>query len=179
MTEEHGNYGTEPDPERTGFDEPRARGSQTDSSRLRRVRIAQTTTSTVSPEDERTWSVLSHVSVFLNVFTGLLGPVGALVIWLVYKDRSPRISFHSLQSLWYQVAWIVILAAGWTVTGILTAIIIGLLLIPVMMVATVVPFVHMAYAAHKVSRGVDYRYPYIADMIDGGRSGPAHKVRDI
>jgi uncharacterized protein len=168
MTEEHRNYSTEPDLERTGFEESKPEGSKTDSSRLRRIR-STTTASTVSPQDEKTWSILAHVSVFLNVFTGLLGPVGALVIWLINKDRSPRISFHALQSLWYQVAWIVILAVGWTVTAILTAIIIGFLLIPVMIVATVVPFIHMGYAAYKVSQGVDYRYPFVADMIDRGR----------
>ena len=48
-------------------------------------------------------------------------------------------------------------------------IIVGLLLIPVMIVLSVVPFVHMAYAAYKVYRGVDYRYPLVADLIGGGR----------
>ncbi len=127
------------------------------------------TRTSVSPQDEKTWSILAHVSVFLNVFTGFLGPVGAFVIWLMYKDRSPRISFHALQSAWYQVAWLVVLAVGWTVTGLLTAIIIGFLLIPVMIVLTVVPFVHMAYAAYKVSQGVDYRYPWVAEMVGGNR----------
>ena len=83
--------------------------------------------------------------------------------------RSPRISFHALQSLWYQVAWLVILAVGWTVTGLLTVIIIGFLLIPVMIVLTLVPFVHMSYAAYKVSQGVDYRYLWVADMVSSNR----------
>src|SRR3712207_7995508 len=47
----------------------------------------------------------------------------------VYKDRSPRISFHALQSALYQLAWIVILALGWTVTGLLTLILVGFLLL--------------------------------------------------
>jgi uncharacterized Tic20 family protein len=122
-----------------------------------------------SPKDEKTWSVLAHVSVFLNLFTGLLGPVGAFVIWLMYKDRSPRISFHALQSLWYQVAWIVILAVGWSVAGLLTIILVGFLLLPVMIVLTVVPFVHMAYAAYKVNQGIDYRYPWVADLLERDR----------
>jgi uncharacterized Tic20 family protein len=32
-----------------------------------------------------------------------------------------------------------------------------------------IPFVHQLYAAYKVYQGVDYRYPYIADRIDGGQ----------
>ncbi len=123
----------------------------------------------MSAQDERTWSMLAHLSVLLNIVTGIGGPIAALVIWLVYRDRSPRVSFHALQSLWYQVAWAVILFVGWFVTGILSIIFIGLLLIPVMLIATLVPFVHQCYAAYKVYQGVDYRFPIIADMIDGGR----------
>ncbi len=124
-------------------------------------------TTTMSPKDENTWSVLAHLSVFLNLFTGFLGPVATLVIWLVYKDRSPRIAFHALQSALYQVAWIVILAVGWTIAALLTIIILGFLLFPVMIVLSFVPFVHMAYAAYKVSQGVDYRYPLVADLVGG------------
>jgi uncharacterized protein len=51
----------------------------------------------------------------------------------------------------------VILAVGWTVAGLLTIILLGFLLFPVMIVLTFVPFVHMGYAAYKVSQGVDYR----------------------
>ena len=119
----------------------------------------------VGTQEERTWSALAHLSVFLNLFTGFLGPVAAAVIWLVYKDRSPQVAFQALQSAGYQVAWMVLLGVGWALTGLLTLILIGFLLIPVMAIATVVPFVHMAYAAYRVSKGDDYRYPLVADLI--------------
>jgi uncharacterized Tic20 family protein len=119
----------------------------------------------MSTQEERTWSALAHLSVFLNLFTGFLGPVAAAVIWLVYKDRSPQVAFQALQSAGYQVAWMVLLGVGWALTGLLTLILIGFLLIPVMAIATVVPFVHMAYAAYRVSKGDDYCYPLVADLI--------------
>lgn len=122
--------------------------------------------SDMSARDERTWSVLAHLSILLSLITGIGGFVAALVIWLVYKDRSDRVAFHALQSFWYQVAWTVVLAIGWTVTSILSLILVGLLLIPVMLVATLVPIVHQCYAAYKVNQGVDYRYPIVADMVD-------------
>jgi hypothetical protein len=62
---------------------------------------------TMRAEEERTWSVLSHLSMFLNLFTGFLGPVAALIIWLVYKDRSSRVAFNALQSMWFQIGWLV------------------------------------------------------------------------
>ena len=117
-------------------------------------------------QEERTWSVLAHLSIFLNLVTGFLGPVAALVIWLVYRDRSSGVAFQALQSMWYQVAWFVILFAGWTVTTLLMLGLIGFLLVPVMALITVVPFVHGAYAAYRVSRDGEYRYPLIADLIE-------------
>jgi uncharacterized Tic20 family protein len=120
----------------------------------------------MSPRDERTWSVLAHLSV-LAALVGLM-PLGALIIWLVYKDRSARVGFHALQALWYQIAWIGILVVGWFIALLLSLVLIGLLLLPVMLVASLVPFVHGCYAAYRVSQGEDYRYPFIADKIDGG-----------
>src|ERR671910_2787454 len=158
MSEEQRNYGVESEGSGSGGSGPGGTLS----------------TTTMNPKDEDTWSVLAHLSVFLNLFTGFLGPVAALVIWLMYKDKSSRVSFHALQSLWYQLAWMVILAVGWTVAGILTVVLIGFLLFPVMIVATLVPFVHMGYAAYKVSQGVDYCYPLVADLID--KNSPANTV---
>ena len=122
---------------------------------------------TMQTQEEKTWSVLAHLSIFLNLVTGFLGPVAALVIWLVYRDKSSRVAFQALQSMWYQVAWLVILAVGWTVTTLLMIILIGFLLVPVMALITVVPFVHSAYAAYRVSRDGEYRYPLVADLIEG------------
>ncbi len=148
MDEERSNYGVEPE---HGGSPPR--------------RI----TTGMSPRDERTWSVLAHLSVFVNLLTGFLGPVAALIVWLVYRDRSERVAFHALQSALYQAAWAVILAVGWTITGLLTVVLVGFLLVPVMMVLSVVPFVHMGYAAYKVSQGIDYRYPWVADLLERER----------
>jgi uncharacterized Tic20 family protein len=120
----------------------------------------------MSAQDERTWSILAHLSMFLNLVTGFLGPVAALIIWLVYRDRSPRVAFHALQSLWYQIGWLVILAIGWTVSALLTLVIIGFVLIPVMAVVSVVPFAQAGYAAYRVSKGEDYRYPYAANLVE-------------
>ncbi|MBA2535211.1 MAG: DUF4870 domain-containing protein [Rubrobacter sp.] len=121
---------------------------------------------TMGTQEERTVSVLAHLSIFLNLVTGFLGPVAAMIMWLVYRDRSRKVAFQALQSMWYQVAWLVILAAGWAITGLLMLVLIGFLLVPVMALITLVPFVHGAYAAYRTSRDGEYRYPLIADMIE-------------
>jgi uncharacterized Tic20 family protein len=123
----------------------------------------------MSAQDERTWSIIAHLSILLDLITAIGGPVAALIIWMVYKDRSQKVAFHALQSFWYQVAWIVILSVGWFITYILMFVLIGFLLIPVMAIVSIVPFVHQCYAAYKISQGVEYRYLIIGDRVDGER----------
>jgi hypothetical protein len=67
VSEEQRNYGVEPEPEGSGTGGSGPGGGLG--------------TTTMSPKDENTWSVLAHLSVFLNLVTGFLGPVAALVIW--------------------------------------------------------------------------------------------------
>jgi uncharacterized Tic20 family protein len=125
---------------------------------------------TMSPQDEQTWSVLSHLSVLL-LLIGLM-PFGALLIWLIYKDRSEKVRFHALQSLWYQIAWVVILVVYAFVAVLLSVVTLGIaaiVLVPLAFVIGVVPIIHGCYAAYQVSQGVEYRYPYIADRIEGPR----------
>lgn len=125
----------------------------------------------LSTQDERTWSILSHVSVLAWPLTGFL-PIAPFIVWLLYKDSSPRIGFHALQSLWYQVAWFVLGTVGGFLATVFTVLTLGLgifVVAPVAAVLGLIPFVHQLYAAYKVSQGIDYRYPFIADKIDGGQ----------
>jgi uncharacterized protein len=122
----------------------------------------------MSPQDEQTWSVLSHLSVLLAL-VGLM-PLGALLIWLIYKDRSDRVRFHALQALWYQIAWIVILVAYALVCTVLSIVVIGIFMFFLLPVLALIPVLHGCYAAYQVSQGVEYRYPYIADRIEGPRA---------
>ena len=125
--------------------------------------------SDMSAGDERTWSMLSHLSVLLSLISGVGGPVAALVIWLVYKDRSDRVAFHALQSLLYGVAWLVLIAAYTVVSLVLAIVLVGFLMLLFVPVLALIPLVHQCYAAYKVNLGVNYRYPIIADMVDRER----------
>ena len=114
----------------------------------------------MSAMDERTWSALAHLSTFLNIFTGFLGPVVAFVIWLVHRDKSPTVAHHALRSAFYQTAWLVAIVVGWTITGLLMAVVVGFLFLPVMLLVTLAPFVQASYEAYMAYLGRG-RYPYL------------------
>jgi uncharacterized Tic20 family protein len=133
---------------------------------------------TTPPSEEHNWAMLSHLSILLNLFTGFLGPIVALIIYLVYRDRSRYIAYQSLQSTIFQlVVWVgvgLVIGAMWLVTLLLSIILVGLLCVPFTLLGTIlllfVPLaslVYGVYAAVKCSHGEDFRYWLIGDWVRG------------
>jgi uncharacterized protein len=84
--------------------------------------------------------------------------VAAFILWLAYREKSPTVAHHALRSVFYQVAWLVAIAVGWTITTALMAVLIGFLLVPVMIVVTLGPFVQASYEAYMAYMGGGRRY---------------------
>jgi uncharacterized protein len=132
----------------------------------------------LSPSDERTWAMLSHLSVLLNLVTGFLGPVAALVIYLIYKDRSRYVAYHSLQSMIFQlIAWIgggIVAGLAWTISGVLATILIGCLLMPIALILSLLPLAALVYGvvgAIQTNQGQDFRYWLVGDWVRGTLTG--------
>lgn len=132
----------------------------------------------LSPADERTWAMLAHLSVLVNLFTAILGPVVAFIIYIVYRDRSRYVAYHALQSLVLQlIVWVgggIIIGAAWTIAGILSAVVIGLLLMPFACLLSFVPLVAPIYGiigAIKTSQGEDFKYWLIGDWVRNTLTG--------
>ncbi len=132
----------------------------------------------LSPADERTWSMLAHLSILLNLVTGFLGPVATLIIYMVYKDRSRYVAYQSLQSLLMQlIGWLgggIIAGVFWAFTGVLSAVIIGICLIPFAIIISLVPLAAVVYGivgAMQCNQGQDFRYWLIGDWVRGTYTG--------
>jgi uncharacterized Tic20 family protein len=114
----------------------------------RDLRIPQPT-GLMSPADERSWSALAHLSAYLNIFTGFLGPVAAFVVWLVYRERSSVVARHAMRAVIHQSVWLAVLFIGWSATLFLTAFVIGIVFWPVMGLLTLGFFAHASYEAYR------------------------------
>jgi hypothetical protein len=132
----------------------------------------------LSPADERTWSMLAHLSILLNLVTGFLGPVAALIIYMVYKDRSRYVAYQSLQSLLMQlIGWLgggIIAGVFWAFTGVLSAVIIGICLIPFAIIISFIPLAAVIYGivgAMQCNQGQDFRYWLIGDWVRNTYTG--------
>jgi uncharacterized Tic20 family protein len=147
------------------------------------------------PASEWTAAALAHASCLLTIILGpaggigaLIGPAVALVMYLGYREKSRFVAFHALQSFVYQAVGILsyaVLAAvlavwvtlAWTASGLLSAVLVGLLLMPFALLLTWVtvsllvctPFVWLGYglyASYQVYQGRDFRYWLIAEWLE-------------
>jgi uncharacterized protein len=133
----------------------------------------------LSPSDERTWAMLAHLSVLLNLVTGFLGIIAALVIYLVYKNRSRYVAYQSMQSFVFQLIWWfgggILAGLFWVLTGITSVVLIGLLCIPLSCVISLLPLAAMVYGvigAISCNNGQDFKYWLIGDWVRGELTSP-------
>jgi len=137
----------------------------------------------MSASAERTWAMLAHLSILLNLVTGFLGPVVALIIYLAFKDRSRYIAYQAMQAFVFQLVWFfgvgILAVFAWIVSLALVIVIVGLCLIPLAILISLVPVAALVYgavAAIQTSQGDDFRYWMVGDWVlpQEGTPGPVY-----
>lgn len=109
--------------------------------------------------EERNWAMLSH----LLALTGYVGVpfgnvVAPLIIYLMKKDELPFVVEQSRESLNFQIS----MSIYALISGVLTLILIGFLLLAAIWVAGVVLTI---IASVKAANGEAYRYPLTIRLI--------------
>jgi uncharacterized protein len=126
----------------------------------------------VPPNEERTWAMLAHLSILLNLVTGFLGGIIAIIIYFIYKDRSRFIAYHAMQSFIFQsITW---LGAG-LLGGLFISIgsVLGFLIIPLLclipgfliLLLTPMSLIYGIVGAVNVNNGEDFRYWQVGDWV--------------
>jgi len=132
----------------------------------------------VGPAEERTWAMLAHLSTLLNLISGILGLAAALIIYVMYKDRSRYVAYHSLQSLIFQLVFLlgggIVAGIVWAIAGILSAVVIGICLMPIALIISLVPLGALIYGiigGIQCNQGQDFRYWLVGDWVRGTLTG--------
>lgn len=132
----------------------------------------------MSPSDERTWAMLAHLSILLNLVSGVLGPIAALLIYLLLKDRSRYVAYQSLQAFLFQlIFWVgggALAAVAWAISGVLAAILIGVLCMPIAALLSLIPIGAVVYGiigGIQCSQGQDFRYWLVGDWVRKSLTG--------
>lgn len=136
----------------------------------------------LTPGDEHTWGMVAHLSTYINLLTGFGGPIAALIIYMVYKDRSRYVAYHAMQAMVFQLIWWfgggALIGLMWAIVGILSALLVGIVLIPVAIVFTPIlallpvgALIYGTIAAVQVSQGQDFKYWLVGDWVRGTLTG--------
>ena len=105
-------------------------------------------------KENKTMAMLAHL---LGIVTGF---IASLVIWLINKDK-PDMAFandQAKEALNFQIT----MAIGWVAASVLTFVLIGFLLYPLLLI---VNLIFCIMAAMKANEGVEYRYPFALRLI--------------
>ncbi len=132
----------------------------------------------LTPQEERQWAMLAHMGVLVNLVSGFLGPLVPLGIYMVYKDRSRYVAYQSLQALIFQLIWWVgggaLTGIAWAITGALSAVIIGVVCIPLACIISAMPLVALIYGVYggiQTNQGQDFKYWLIGDWFRSTLTG--------
>jgi uncharacterized Tic20 family protein len=109
------------------------------------------------PDQERLWAMLSHLLSFVAAYL-FLGFVAPLVVLLVFGPRSPYVRAHAVESLNFNLTW---LLYG-IIAVILAFVLIGFLILAILGVAYVVLVI---IASVQANNGQFFRYPLTIRFI--------------
>ena len=114
----------------------------------------------LSESDSKLWASLAH-------FGGVLGPLPALLIFLILKDRSPRVRDESKEALNFQIT----VTIGYVALAILNVVMsavfwpLGVLIGFLQFALWAANAVFSILGGLKVTGGGSYRYPFALRLI--------------
>jgi len=115
--------------------------------------------------DARNWAMVAHLSALIGLLIGF-NFVGPLVVYLVKRDDDPYLRQQAAEALNFNLSVFLYAIVAGVVTFVLTLILVGLLLIPVLIAGGVAWLVLVIVAAMKTNRGEAYRYPLTIRLVD-------------
>ncbi|RZA37018.1 MAG: DUF4870 domain-containing protein [Lysobacteraceae bacterium] len=107
-----------------------------------------------APQEDRTIALLTHLS---GIIAGFIVP---LIIWLINKDKPEKswLTDSSVEALNFQIT----IAIAYVICIVLSVIIIGGLLMPIVWIVNLIFCILGGVAANK---GENYRYPFALRLI--------------
>ena len=109
------------------------------------------------PEQERLWAMLAHLLSFVAAYL-FLGFVAPLVVLLVFGPRSAYVRAHAVESLNFNLTWLL-----YGIVGVILAFVfIG---IPILIALGIAYLVLVVIASVRANNGEFFRYPLTIRFI--------------
>ncbi len=108
--------------------------------------------------EQQTWAMIAHLSALVGFVIPFGNVIGPLVVWMIKKDEMPFVDDQGKEALNFQITVLIAVI----ICFILTFVLIGLLLLPVVGIATLVLVI---IAGIKANSGEAYRYPFTWRLV--------------
>ena len=108
--------------------------------------------------DDRQWGMFAHLSALSGVVIPFGNIIGPLVVWQVKKDTLPFAADQGKEALNFNIT----IAIAAIICGLLTLVLIGFLLLPLVGLAWLI---FTIIGAMKANNGEAYRYPFALRLI--------------
>ena len=118
-----------------------------------------------SGADARQWALIAHLSALAGLLIGF-NFVGPLIVYLVKRDEGGFVRDQAAEALNFNLSVFIYMVVGVLITVVLSFILVGLLLLPVLLAGAVAWVVLAVVAAVKANRGESYRYPLTIRFVD-------------
>lgn len=105
----------------------------------------------LSPDQERLWAMLAHLLAFVAAYVAL-GFIAPLTVLLVFGPRSAYVRAHAVESLNFNLSWLIYAVVG----VILAFLLIG---IPILIALGIAYVILVIVASVRANNGQLYRYP--------------------
>ena len=119
--------------------------------------VPPTGSALMTPEQERNWGVIAHLSGFVAAWFAL-GFIGPLLVMLIQGPRSPFVRQHAVEALNFNLSALIYAV----VSAVLIVVFIGFLMLAAVGLLYLVTTILAAMAA---SRGEQYRYPFTIRFV--------------
>lgn len=109
------------------------------------------------PEQERLWAMLAHLLSFVAAYL-FLGFVAPLIVLLVFGPRSAYVRAHAVESLNFNLTWLL-----YGIVGVILAFL--LIGIPILIALGIAYLVLVVIASVRANNGEFFRYPLTIRFI--------------
>ncbi len=119
----------------------------------------------VSPKTSGDDNVLAALSHALILVFPIIAP---LLIWILYKDKSPYVKDQSMQALAYQLVATALSFLGvimMTVLSVVSFGILGILFFPIFFIFALAILAYGLFGAYKAYNGEQFKYVLIGDLV--------------
>ena len=110
------------------------------------------------PADARQWGLFAHLSALVGLIIPFGNVLGPLIIWQVKKAEMPFVDDQGKEALNFQIT----VAIAMLICIVLSFVLIGLLLLPIVGIAALV---FTIIGGIKANEGQYYRYPFALRLI--------------